>query len=61
MKCYVDGVLRETQTDYPINGGLTFSNTSVGASNTAYGPVTFVNDLLTDAEVLSLYNSAFKL
>ena len=61
MRCYVDGVLRETQTDYPINGQLTFANTTVGANNTAYGPVTFVQDLLTDAEVLSLYNGSFKL
>jgi hypothetical protein len=61
MKCYVDGVLQQTQTDYPINGGLSFASTSVGAKNTAYGPVTFVQDLLTDAEVLALYNSAFVL
>jgi hypothetical protein len=61
MKCYVDGVLQETQTDYPINGALSFASTSVGCSNTAFGPVTFVQDLLTAAEVLDLYESSFTL
>jgi hypothetical protein len=61
MKCYVDGVLQQTQTDYPINGGLGFQNTSVGAKNTAFGPVTFVQDLLTASEVLDLYESSFTL